>query len=83
MGKTEEAIRDLVYSKKACPCTVIQQELDRAEIGTIKDEAARSRAKEEREGACQQSRRLRKEPAKRKEQEKRKQTKATSYGEKA
>ena len=31
MHKTEEAIRDLVFSKKAYPCTVIQQELDRAQ----------------------------------------------------
>ena len=31
MGKTEEAIRDLVFSKKAYACTVIQQELDRAQ----------------------------------------------------
>jgi len=31
MGKTEEAIRDLEYAKKAFPCTVISQEYDRAQ----------------------------------------------------
>lgn len=31
MGKTEEAIRDLEYAKKAFPCTVISQEYNRAQ----------------------------------------------------
>ena len=31
MGKTEDAIRDLSYVKKAFPCTVISQEYDRAQ----------------------------------------------------
>ncbi len=31
MGKTEDAIRDLIYCKKAYSCTVIQQELERAQ----------------------------------------------------